>query len=146
MEKINLGNILSRGLTCPGNILNITVIGGIVTSVASGAFLSLHDKGKYRKFAILPLLTILGLYEIKHHFTPPSPNQLTYLTFLDAKTEKRWKGVKIPAATLADLYVRGLIDFKMDVLEAVEHMDEFCCYMPSWTAMKFLLMQVSFWV
>ena len=49
---------------------------------------------------------------------------------------------KIPAATLTVLYLDDKIDFNMDVLEALENMDEFTCYMPSWYTIKFLLVQL----
>ena len=34
------------------------------------------------------------------------------------------------------------IDFTMDVLSALENIDDFCCYMPSWPTIKFLVNQL----
>ena len=51
-------------------------------------------------------------------------------------------GRKIPAATLTTLYLDDAIEFNMDVLEALESIDDFVCYMPSWPTIKFLLLQL----
>jgi cyclopropane fatty-acyl-phospholipid synthase-like methyltransferase len=138
-EKVELAKLLSNSPTSPGNTLNFTIIGSIVTSVAGAAAAVACGK---KHLAPVPLLAILGMYEVKHRLTAPAPTQATYLTFKDAKTERKWKGRKMPVSIMVILYLEDKIDFTMDVLEALEHMDEFCCYMPSWHTIKFLLVQL----
>ena len=126
-------------LPIPLSTLNITIIGSLLTSAVAGAFA--WKKGS-KWAAPLPLLGVLGLYEVKHWFTPKAPLQSKYITFKDAAASKRWSGRKIPAATLTTLYLDGAIDFNMDVLSALESIDDFVCYMPSWPTIKFLINQL----
>lgn len=43
---------------------------------------------------------------------------------------------------MTTLYLDDAIEFNMDVLEALECIDDFVCYMPSWPTIKFLLLQL----
>ena len=43
---------------------------------------------------------------------------------------------------MTTLYLDDDIDFNMDVLEALENIDDFVCFMPSWPTIKFLLLQL----
>lgn len=86
-EKIALGNKLSRYWTSPGSVLNVTIVGSIVASVGGAAAAVAMGKKQY---APLPLLAILGMYEIKHKFTPSAPLQSKYITFKSEKAKKRW--------------------------------------------------------
>lgn len=138
-EKIALGNLLSRYWTCPGSTLNVGIIGSICVSIGGAAVAIATGK---RMLAPIPLLAILGLYEIKHRNTPAAPLQSKYITFKSKSAKKRWGGRKIPIGTLTTLFLDDEIEFNMDVLEALESMDDFCCYMPSWPVLKFLLMQL----
>ncbi|GMI41054.1 hypothetical protein TrCOL_g12418 [Triparma columacea] len=138
-EKIALGNKLSRYWSCPGSVLNITIIGSIIASAGGAAAAVAMGKKQY---APIPLLTVLLGYELKHRMTPAAPLQSKYITFKCQKAKKRWGGRKIPAATLTTLYLDDAIEFNMDVLEALECIDDFVCYMPSWPTIKFLLLQL----
>jgi|EP00519_Triparma_laevis_P007944 cyclopropane fatty-acyl-phospholipid synthase-like methyltransferase len=138
-EKVALAMLLSRNWSDPGNMLNIGIIGSIVTSIAGGVALYKADK---KWAAPLPLFGIMGLYEIKHRFTEKAPLQSKYISFKSKGAEKRWGGRKIPAATLTTLYLDDEIEFNMDVLEALENIDDFVCYMPSWPTIKFLINQL----
>ena len=60
-EKVALAMLLSRNWSDPGNMLNIGIIGSIVTSIAGGVALFKADK---KWAAPLPLFGIMGLYEV----------------------------------------------------------------------------------
>lgn len=138
-EKILLGNLLSRKWNDPGRILNMTITGAIVGSIASATALVATGRKAYSP---LPLLSILALYDLKLKCTPKAPNQSKYLILKSASANRNWKGKMIPASTLVELYIADEIDFTMDVLEAMYNMDEFCCYIPGWSCIRFLILQL----
>jgi len=94
------------------------------------------------KYAPLPFIAVYGLFELKQRTTPPAPRQDKYISLKSARAISQWKGKKIPASTLVELYMADEIDFKMDVLVALYDMDEFMCYLPGWGAITFLILQV----
>lgn len=85
-EKVALAMLLSRSWRDPGCSLNIGIIGSLVASTVGGAWAWRSGK---KWAAPLPLLGCLGLYEMKHKFTPAAPMQGKYITFKDEAAKKR---------------------------------------------------------
>lgn len=60
-----------------------------------------------------------------------------YVEFTDDETKARFQGQFIPVRDLYELYADGKLDFKGDVLECLEHRDEYVSYKLQWWHLQF---------
>ena len=90
---------------------------------------------------LVPVLCgFLGLRNFLHVFWAYSGRQSRindYIEFVDDEVRTRFSGRFIPIRDLYEFYADGKLDFKGDVLECLEHRDEFVTYKLQWWHLKF---------
>ena len=90
---------------------------------------------------IVPALSgFLGLRNLLNAFWTYSGRQSRindFVEFKDDEVRTRFAGQFIPVRDLYELYADGKLDFKGDVLECLEHRDEYVSYKLQWWHLKF---------
>lgn len=89
----------------------------------------------------VPVLSgFLGLRNVLNAFWIYSGRQSRindFVEFQDDEVRTRFSGKFIPVRELYELYADGKLDFKGDVLECLEHRDEYVSYKLQWWHLKF---------
>lgn len=138
MEWLNLCGLLSRKATDPANQIAWGILGGTIGFLGSTGTLAVLKP----EFTPLPaVIAVAGYQAYLTYMLPAAPNQSKYLV-LKSKRAKRYRGMKIPSGELTQLYMADELDFKMDVLEAMEHSREFCHWSVTWSQMWYNLIQL----
>lgn len=82
-----------------------------------------------------------AFWELVYLNTPPA-DTAAYISFNDKKLEARWAKKRIPICILYESYCEGRLTFKGDLLETLEkHRHEFIDWRPTFTILRFLLVQ-----
>ena len=138
MEWLNLCGLLSRKPLDPPNQIAWGILGGTIGFLGStGTLVVLKPH-----FAPLPAVILFVSYQFYlTYMLPPAPTQAKYLV-LKSKRAKRYKGLKIPSGELTQLYMADELDFKIDVLEAMENSNEFCHWSVTFSQMWYNLSQL----
>lgn len=68
-----------------------------------------------------------------------NPKTLEYLSFKDKNLEEKYRNSSIPADTLHELYIKGDVSFKKDMLDSFTHRHEFMNFKLTTNHVKFFL-------
>jgi len=142
MEKINLGLAMSNSWTDAPLVIMGALLVVPATSVLTTASVWYVLGFKMAALYLLALLT--GAYFWYNSYIEDGPAPIDeFVEFKDEATRKTWSGKRIPITELCELYMRGSLTFKMDLLKILlEHRHKFVNYKITWSTARFLIMQL----
>uniref|UniRef100_A0A7S0AVD5 sphingolipid C(9)-methyltransferase n=1 Tax=Pyrodinium bahamense TaxID=73915 RepID=A0A7S0AVD5_9DINO len=142
MEKIYLGWEMSNTLTDPPLVI-MYAIAAIPASVVLSSALLWPLLG-FMAIIIGPSLCAAAAwawYQYSYMQDGPAPID-KYVDFKDSAAQARWSGRRIPITELCELYLRGHISFRQDLLQVLrDHRNDFVNYKLTWSTFRFLLLQ-----
>eukprot|EP01012_Entosiphon_sulcatum_P056626 TRINITY_DN80324_c0_g1_i1.p1 TRINITY_DN80324_c0_g1~~TRINITY_DN80324_c0_g1_i1.p1 ORF type:complete len:470 (+),score=130.33 TRINITY_DN80324_c0_g1_i1:52-1410(+) len=138
MEKIAVGLELSRKWTDPPIILMGISLVFLPSLIIASLLLAFKV---HIALVVLPTALVWAWYTFVYMNTGPADTE-KFIVFKDAKLKARFAKKRIPVCFLYESYISGDLDFKGDVLDALNHRDEFVSYQLSFSLVVFLLRQL----
>jgi cyclopropane fatty-acyl-phospholipid synthase-like methyltransferase len=137
-EKVKVGLSMANKWTDSTSVLIIA----IPATLAITPFLNWALASTVGVWAVgAQYAALYAAYELLYLKTAAAPTA-KYVEFKDAALAKRWSAHKIPICILYEAYCEGKLAFKKDLLETLErHRDEFIDWRPTFTIVRFLIVQ-----
>jgi hypothetical protein len=128
MEKIKVGLSMCTRWTDPPIVILTGVVGSILLALITSILLTYYyGITTAATTAIITLITAKVFYEFVYLRTEEAPTS-KYIEFKDNSLKRKFSNRRIPISILYENYIRGKLDFKVDVLQALWKRDEYVSY------------------